>query len=277
MIDVAYIRLNERAKELKCIYNVEELLKKEDYSLETIFNRLLEIIPPAWQYATVCEVRIIYENKVYMTSDFRETEWFQKSDIVIDNNIVGEIQVYYTQFIKLVNNCQFLAEEQKLLNTIAERLSNYIFYQKLQQTLEYFKSSEKDMIPKDSNALLSLKYDEHWKWRLKIAQKIVYKLDYTRFGIANIYLIGSTKNELAGPASDIDFLVHFKGNEQQKQNLVSWFEGCGLCLSEMNYLKTGYETDNLIDLHIITDEDIKNNTSFAVMINSLDNRARLLR
>ena len=123
MINLAYIRLNERAKELKCIYDLEELLKNENNSIDIIFNKLLEIIPPAWQYPTVCEVRIIYEDKVYKTEDFRETDWCQKSDIVIDSNIIGEIQVYYTQFIRLINNSQFIAEEQKLLN-IHRKLKN---------------------------------------------------------------------------------------------------------------------------------------------------------
>ncbi len=43
-------------------------------------------------------------------------------------------------------------------------------------------------------------------------------------------------------------------------------EGWSLCLSEMNYLKTGYKTKGLIDLHIVTDEDIRHKTSFGVMI-----------
>jgi len=45
----------------------------------------------------------------------------------------------------------------------------------------------------------------------------------------------------------------------------------------MNYSKTGYKSDGLIDLHIITDQDIKNKTSFAVMIGSVYNSARLLK
>ena len=36
----------------------------------------------------------------------------------------------------------------------------------------------------------------------------------------------------------------------------------------MNYLKTGYETDGLLDIHYVTDQDIKDNTSYAIKINS---------
>lgn len=277
MIDIAYQRLSERAKELKCIYKVEELLRDENESLDYVFNQLLNILPPAWQYSTICEVRIIYKNKSYLTEDFKETEWFQKSDIIIDNNIEGEIQVYYTQFIRLIEFSQFLPDEQKLLNTIAQLLSNFIFHKRLKQTLEFIQSKEQQLTEESSEIILPNKSDEHWKWRLKMAQNIAYKMNFNLFGVLNVYIIGSTKNAQAGPASDIDLLVHFNGSKQQKQYLQYWIEGWSYCLSEMNYIKTGYVTDGLIDLHIITDMDIKNKTSFGKMLTSLTNGATLLR
>ena len=225
-----------------------------------------------------CEVRIIYENKIYKSENFIETQWFQSADIIIDNNIVGKIQVYYTQLIRLLNNSQFLPEEQKLLNTIANRLSNYIFHKKLIKTLSYLKSPATKQSPNDkSNVILSSLSDEHWKWRLSMVNIIVKKINANKFGVKAIYIIGSTKNANAGPASDIDLLIHFKGNENQKKELTAWVEGWSYCLAEMNYIKTGYIiNDGLIDLHLITDEDISNRTSYAVMIGAHTDPARLL-
>jgi hypothetical protein len=55
-------------------------------------------------------------------------------------------------------------------------------------------------------------------------------------------------------------------------------EGWGLGLSELNFVKTGYVfAGSLIDFHIITDEDIIKNTSYAAMIGSTENSARLLK
>jgi hypothetical protein len=269
--------LNERAKELKCIYNVEELLMDINAGIDTIFSQLLEIIPPAWQYPTVCEVRIKYKDKTYMTEDFRESDWMQKANIVVDNNVEGEIQVYYIEFIRLINNSQFMPEEQKLLNSIAERVSNYIFHRRLKQSLEYLQAKEKTTIEEMSEDLLPEISDEHWKWRLLMAQTIAYKMDFAALGVSNVYVIGSTKNGTAGPASDLDLIVHFHGDELQRKMLKCWIEGWSLCLSEMNFMKTGYESNGLIDLHIITDEDIKNKTSYAVMLKSSSNSAKLLR
>ena len=43
-----------------------------------------------------------------------------------------------------------------------------------------------------------------------------------------------------------------------------------------NFLKTGFKSDGLLDVHIVTDEDIQNRTSFAVKIDALTDAARPL-
>ena len=74
--------------------------------------------------------------------------------------------------------------------------------------------------------------------------------------------------------SDIDILIHFRGAEKQQADLMTWLEGWSLCLDEINYLKTGYRTGGLLDVHIITDEDIQNRTSYAVKIGAVTDAAR---
>ncbi len=276
MRNILLERLKEREKELNCLYEVDKLLKDDKADIEKIFKGLLRIIPLGWQYPTICEVRITYDNKVYATEDFKETEWLQYEEIVVDNNIIGKIEVVYTQFIRLIDESQFLPEEQKLLGTIAGMVSNYIFFKKLKKTVSLIKTENKN-IEGNSAKILSSTSDEHWKWRMKISEIISSKISKERFGIQAIYVIGSTKEASAGPSSDIDLLIHFNGNEKQKQQLLAWIEGWSLCLSEMNYLKTGYKIKGgLIDLHLITDEDINKKTSYAVLINSPDNPAKQL-
>jgi hypothetical protein len=59
--------------------------------------------------------------------------------------------------------------------------------------------------------------------------------------------------------------------------LKSWIDGWSLCLAEENFQRTGHQTDGLIDLHLLTDSDIEAKSSFAVMIGSVTDPARLLR
>ena len=118
--------------------------------------------------------------------------------------------------------------------------------------------------------------DRFWAWRLRMAERVAAALDPERFGVAGFYVFGSTKNATAGIASDIDILVHFRGSEQQREMLLAWLEGWSRCLDEMNYLRTGYRTNGLLDVHLVTDEDIASKTSYAVKIDAVTDAARPL-
>ncbi|MCA9250844.1 MAG: nucleotidyltransferase domain-containing protein [Phycisphaerales bacterium] len=115
-----------------------------------------------------------------------------------------------------------------------------------------------------------------WRWRTRMAESIAAQLDPARFGVKAIYLFGSTKNATAGPASDIDLLVHFVGANAQRRDLERWFEGWSLSLGEINYLRTGYRTQGLLDIHFVTDEDIARRSSYAMKIGAVTDAARKL-
>ncbi len=114
---------------------------------------------------------------------------------------------------------------------------------------------------------------QYWLWRKQMAERIARDVDRAELGVESMYLIGSVKNAIAGPASDIDLMVHFRGSKEQKALLLKWLDGWSRCLSEVNYLKTGYSTEGLLDVHIITDEDIKNRSSYAVKIGAVTDAA----
>ena len=118
--------------------------------------------------------------------------------------------------------------------------------------------------------------EEHWRWRFRMAQRIAAQLDPQMFGVKAFYLIGSTKNATAGPASDIDLLLHFQGTEEQRKELMLWLEGWSRCLAEINFLRTGYRTEGLLDVHLITDADIAERSSYAVKIDAITDPARKL-
>ncbi len=118
--------------------------------------------------------------------------------------------------------------------------------------------------------------EDFWRWRLRMATHIASQTDPDRFGVKGFYVIGSTKNANAGPASDIDLLLHVRGTEQQQKELETWLEEWSLRLDDINYRKTGYKTGGLLDVHIVTDDDIAQKTSFAVKIGAVTDAAREL-
>lgn len=119
--------------------------------------------------------------------------------------------------------------------------------------------------------------DDGWKWRHYMAEQIAKQIDMEAFSIKGIYLFGSTNNCTANLNSDIDLLIHFDGTEETKEMLNVWLHGWSLALSEINYIKTGYKSNGLLDIHYITDQDIKDRTSYAIKINSIYDPAYPLR
>jgi predicted nucleotidyltransferase len=115
-----------------------------------------------------------------------------------------------------------------------------------------------------------------WKWRLNIAREMARKLDPKKYGVLGLYVFGSTVNGSAGAGSDIDLLVHVDENNWNKDALANWLEGWSLALSELNYQKTGYKSDGLLDIHYVTDTDIEKKDSYAIKINAVSDGATLL-
>ena len=118
---------------------------------------------------------------------------------------------------------------------------------------------------------------DHSTWRLDMAERLASQLEGPRFGVAALYLVGSVKHATAGPASDIDLLVVFNGTAEQRRELLCWLEGWSLCLDEINAARTGYRSGGLLDVHIVTADDMAQWTSFGVKIGSATDPARPLR
>jgi len=270
--------LKEREKEMKCLYKVQEIIH-DDLPVDEFLMEIVKHIWGGWQYPVITRVKIFYEDKVFREPGWEETEWIQSADIVIDEQVSGRIEVCYTQPRQLIGSSPFLPEEQKLLNTIAANIGSYIFNKKLQETLKALEQEKLPETEKEENMfdLLPSRADVHWLWRREMVNRIAAKIDLEQLGLEAMYLIGSTKSGACGPASDIDIMVHFTGDQQQECMLKAWFTGWSQCLSEINYVKTGYRTDGLIDLHIITDDDIRKQTSFACMIRAVTNGATLIK
>jgi hypothetical protein len=215
-------RLKEREKELRCIYEISEILNDYSLPIGKQLNRLIRVIPSGWQYPGICKVQICFENVIVQSKGFIETEWAQQADLVIDNHISGLIKICYKFETSPVNNKPFLEEEQKLLQSIAELVSASFFYRKLKTTINFLKGhANLAKIPEDVKSLLRSTSDMHWKWRMRMALALAEKLDLEKFGITGIYLVGNIKEATSGPSSCLELLVHFHGDEIQKQLLIS--------------------------------------------------------
>ena len=131
-INLLVYELQERAKELTCLYKIEELLNNPELSIEDAFSKVIEAIPPGWQFPDITEAKLTYNEKSYRTKKFMNTPWLLEETIKVQDKIVGKISVCYISEKPYIDFGPFLKEEQKLLRTIADRLGHYILHRNLQ-------------------------------------------------------------------------------------------------------------------------------------------------
>lgn len=112
----------ERDKELRGIYRTTDALKNMAH-IEEAMQNICEFLPEAWQYPQDAVARIVYNNKVFVSRRFKETEWVQKQVFNTPDNKEGSIEVFYLQEFPKSYEGPFLKEERSLIDNLAALIS----------------------------------------------------------------------------------------------------------------------------------------------------------
>ena len=129
-------QLQERARELNCLYRVEEALGDPRATIADICSEIIKAIPAGWQYPEVCVARIRIDDNSFSSPSFSESDWVQRADILSGDVKVGDICVYYTREMPERDEGPFLREESKLIQTIADRIGHRIMHHRLRAILD---------------------------------------------------------------------------------------------------------------------------------------------
>jgi PAS domain S-box-containing protein/putative nucleotidyltransferase with HDIG domain len=119
-------RVKERTKELETIYQMSNLVQSSYQTKGELLKEMVNILPSGWAYPEIAKARIILDDKTYVSSNFEETEWMLKEDIVVNGEERGSLEIFYTEEKPVMYEGPFLKEERKLLHTITERLNRII-------------------------------------------------------------------------------------------------------------------------------------------------------
>jgi DNA-binding CsgD family transcriptional regulator len=136
--------LQERIKELNCLYGISKLVENFGISSRDIIQGIVNIIPASWQYPDITCSRITIDYQEFKTKKFRETRWKQECDIFVNGSKCGSIEVFYMEEMPEYDEGPFLKEERNLLNAIAEHLGRIIERKKAdEQIMKMQKELEK--------------------------------------------------------------------------------------------------------------------------------------
>ena len=113
--------LNERVKELNCLYEISKICQDYNQSFKTTITTIIKAIPQGWQYSKQLQVYFILDNEVFGNQPKSTPSAEASSNIIIDKEKRGEIVVYYTD-----NKHSFLDEEQPLLDKIGIEITTFV-------------------------------------------------------------------------------------------------------------------------------------------------------
>ena len=114
--------LQERYKELNCLYGIDEISRREGITIEEILRDIVRLIPPGWQYPKITGGCITFEGREYKTRNFKKTKWMQRADVMVNNKKTGLVEVCYLEKKQEIDEGPFLKEERNLINAIAARI-----------------------------------------------------------------------------------------------------------------------------------------------------------
>ncbi len=140
--------LQERTKELTCLYQIEELFLDSASPLEDLFKDVINIIPSGWQFPEVCKAKLTYNDKIFQSNGFIETPRMLSADINVQGKPVGKLSVYYIKEVPTTEEGYFLKEEIKLINTIADRIGYSILHKNMRQIFEEWEEAKEDISKK---------------------------------------------------------------------------------------------------------------------------------
>ena len=116
------IALQERIKELNCLYGMARLAERHHDSMEEFLKHLVDYLPSSWQYPEVACSCIVFQKAVFESREFQWTEWQQSAPIRVGGEPAGRIMIVYREERPTSDEGPFLREERALLEEVAQRI-----------------------------------------------------------------------------------------------------------------------------------------------------------
>lgn len=129
-------RLNQRIKQLDCLFDVSDILNIQDISVKEALSRVLEIIPTGMRFPSEAWAEIILEKERYRSKQYKETSIYYLYPIKNQRGKLGSLRVGYRQYTAQDGKESFQVNEKILIKNIAEKLANFIEVRELRMSLK---------------------------------------------------------------------------------------------------------------------------------------------
>ncbi|HEY6552755.1 MAG TPA: PEP/pyruvate-binding domain-containing protein, partial [Vicinamibacteria bacterium] len=225
--------LTERAKELNCLYRVEEILSGREAPVEEVLRQVVEALPPGWQHPAGCRAKVVFRGLSVASPDLVETPWVQTAPITLQGEVVGSVSVYYTEAMPTADEGPFLKEERRLIDTIADRLGQFTLHRELTAIFGQMRARGLDQSPGFRVVLDLLRRTDQALFR-RIARKMLNQLSFNGVPSAQALLRRLATREAPPPDENQPF--HLRDAEDADALATEVFKIAGEHLNEAEIL-----------------------------------------
>ena len=116
----------EREKELACLFRVGEAAESAEKDLATFLHSVVDLLPPAFQYPERTTGLLAFDGRTYECGPHGQTTTRLTSQIVVNGEAAGHLEVGYVDPAGEKEDHPFLIEEQRLLDAAAQRVGKVV-------------------------------------------------------------------------------------------------------------------------------------------------------
>lgn len=129
-------RLNQKLRQMDCLFDISDISHRPGLSLEDVFKRSIQLIIKALKHSDDAWVEIVCEGKRHISANYKATEWCYSVPIRTNGKKVGHITAGYRHPKAQSQKDLFHINEKIMLKNIAERFAEILEISKLEQSLK---------------------------------------------------------------------------------------------------------------------------------------------
>ncbi len=118
--------LQERIKEINCLYSASNVLGRQDLSIDEMLQQLVEIVPFSFRFPEHACARIFFAGAEFKSPCYAESPVNCEAPITVLGREIGSVRIYYREEVKGLFPDPFVREERELLKAVSLRISEMV-------------------------------------------------------------------------------------------------------------------------------------------------------
>lgn len=194
--------------------------------------------------------------------------------VIFDSNFFDKSQNVLTRFLEEFSHINHILKVINVREIKSGKILRILMNSDEEKAIAFF--AEGDVKKRKDHDIPDVNIAESQNWRFRMAEAFTKSINLSKYNISGIYLAGSVFNSAAMPDSDIDIFIHSNCSQNLREEFLIWAEGWNSALSSINFNRTGYKVEKILDVTIVNDIEMESNQFFKDIMNPVLKKSKKL-